>query len=87
MAKSRAPTVVASKRTSIAEIRRTKPESARKQGAPGEVAGDFHAMVGEHIDDENEGQIGKRAYAIWDAPGGLEPEHWLRARSEHPKNS
>jgi hypothetical protein len=82
MAKSRASAVVASKRPSIAKIRRTGSERAGKLGAPGQAAGDSHAIIGEQVDDEDEVEIGKRAHALWDAPGGLELEHWLRARSE-----
>ena len=64
----------------------TETERSDKLGASGEAAGDLDAIVADRIDDERD--IRKRAYAIWEAEGrplGRELEHWLRALVEHAK--
>ena len=80
-----------SERTSIPATARMEAERYSKLAAPpGEAASDLDTIVREHFGNEEEVEIGKRAHAIWEAqrrPSSLELEHWLRARSEHPKTN
>ena len=75
---------------SIAANETTEAERSSKPGAPDEAAGSVDTIIADHIDDEDEAEIRKRARAIWDAegqPDRLELDHWLRARSERPTKS
>jgi len=90
MTKSDTSKSIAVKRTTIAASKSMAAELASKLSALDGAAGDVNAIVGERVDAKAEVEIGKRAHAMWAAqgrPGGLELEHWLGARSEHPKNS
>jgi Protein of unknown function (DUF2934) len=90
MTKSGASKSVTLKRTTIAASKGIAAERASKLSAADGAALDVDATVGERVDSKADVEMGNRAHAMWAAqgsPDGPELAHWLRARSEHPKNS
>ena len=86
MSRSRPSTAGVAAAAKIAPNERTTVGLPGKLGAPD----DIDAIIDQRAaDDDEEETIRKRAYEIWNSEGRPPPlalEHWLRARSERPKN-